>query len=409
MDYRKLLLMKHNYRITLLFNANKAYDRQIIKGIGEYLQATQCDWDIFFAEDFCTKLDNIQDWIGDGIIADLDNPEVEQLLSHLKIPVIGIGGSYENEQKYPNLPYIATDNISLVDAAFNHLKDKGLESFAFYGLPESNLTRWASERENAFNHIIAREGYDGTVYRGNHTLPQTWQHDMNCLADWLLNLPMPIGIIAVTDARARHLLQVCDHLDLMVPDKIAIIGIDNEELTRYLTRVSLSSVGQGCKAMGYAAAQMLHQRLITLNKTKDINNGKPRTFPRIIVSAVEVFERQSSDFQAIKDPFVIKAMHYIRKNAYNGIKVDQVLETLKISRSNLETRFKQARGHSVHQEIHNAKLRRACELLVSTDIAIADIPTLCGYPSLQYMYTVFKKDINVTPKGYRINHAISLI
>jgi LacI family transcriptional regulator len=401
--------MKKNYRITLLFNANKAYDRQIIKGIGEYLQATQCDWDIFFEDDFCTNLENIQDWVGDGIIADLDNPEIELLLSHLTIPVIGIGGSYEDETKYPNMPYIATDNVSLVNTAFHHLKDKGLENFAFYGLPESRLSRWASEREKAFKHIVNREGYYGSVYRGHLTAPQTWEYDMNRLADWLQRLPTPVGIIAVTDARARHLLQLCNHLDLMVPDKIAIIGIDNEELTRYLTRVSLSSVGQGCKSMGYLAAQMLHKRLLELTKVTGSEMENNVKHPRIIIPAVEVFERQSTDFQALKDPYVIKAVHYIRNNAYTGIKVEQVLDALRISRSNLEIRFKEERGHSVHQEIHNSKLNRACELLASTNIAIAEIPALCGYPSLQYLYTVFKKDINVTPKDYRINHALSLI
>lgn len=398
--------MKNNYRITLLFNANKAYDRQIIKGIGEYLQATRCNWDIFFEENFCTNLENFHDWVGDGIIADLDNPEIESLVSDLSIPVIGIGGSYENEKNYPDVPYIATDNVNLVNTAFHHLKDKGLEHFAFYGLPEDNKTRWASEREKAFNHIVNREGYYSSVYRGHRTASQTWQYDMNRLADWLQRLPTPIGIIAVTDARARHLLQLCDNLNLMVPDQIAIIGIDNEELTRYLTRVSLSSVGQACKSMGYSAAQLLHKHLVEL-ESHDVNKletKKNTKHPRIIIPAAEVFERQSTDFQAVKDPYVIKAMHYIRNNAYNGIKVDQVLDALRISRSNLEIRFKEERGHSVHQEIHNSKLKRACELLASTNIAIADIPVLCGYPSLQYMYTVFKKDINITPKDYRIKH-----
>jgi LacI family transcriptional regulator len=400
--------MKKNYRITLLFNANKAYDRQIIKGIGEYLQATQCHWDIFFEEDFCTHLENIQEWVGDGIIADLDNPEIELLLSRLNIPVVGIGSSYQDEDDYPFMPYIATDNTSLVTSAFNHLKDKGLENFAFYGLPESHTTRWAIEREKVFNQIIESEDYSGSVYRGHRTTPQTWQDDMGHLADWLQSLPTPVGIIAVTDARARHLLQQCDHLNLMVPDKIAIIGIDNEELTSYLTHVSLSTVGQGCTSMGYSAAKLLHKQLLALTDTEpseEINNTE---YPRIIVPAAEVFERQSSDYQAVNDPYVIKAMHYIRNNAFNGIKVDQVLDALMISRSNLETRFKEERGHSVHQEIHNSKLKRACELLASTNIAIAEIPDLCGYPSLQYMYTVFKKDINMTPKEYRVSQAHGL-
>ncbi|MGF1735448.1 XylR family transcriptional regulator [Photobacterium satsumensis] len=388
--------MNKRFRITLLFNANKVYDRQIIEGIGEYLQATQCDWDIFLEEDFLTRLDDIKGWAGDGIIADFDNPEIQSVLSEFKIPTIGVGGSYQSSEDYPNVPYVATDNHSLVKMAFHHLRDKGLENFAFYGLPNTPSKRWAHEREKAFNQIVKDEGYDGAVYRGNETTPQTWQYDMNRLADWLQRLPTPTGIIAVTDSRARHLLQVCDHLNLMVPDKIAVIGIDNEELARYLTRVSLSSVGQGCKSMGYRAAKLLHNLLTAPQFT---NSNKQ---PRIIIPPTQIYERQSTDFQALKDPYVIQAMHYIRHNACKGIKVDQVLSFVGISRSNLESRFKDERGHSIHQEIHNAKLHRSCHLLGSTELQINEIASLCGYPSLQYMYTVFKKNLNLTPKEFRI-------
>jgi len=60
------------HRITLLFNANKAYDRQVVEGVGEYLQASQSEWDIFIEEDFRIRLDNIKEWLGDGVIADFD-------------------------------------------------------------------------------------------------------------------------------------------------------------------------------------------------------------------------------------------------------------------------------------------------------------------------------------------------
>jgi len=202
---------------------------------------------------------------------------------------------------------------------------------------------------------------------------------------------MATGIIAVTDARARHLLQVCDHLGIMVPDKIAVIGIDNEELTQYLSRVSLSSVEQGTKRMGYEAAKMLHQQL----------SGKNNNLQRILIPPVKVHGRQSSDYKPLKDPNVIHAMHYIRLNACKGIKVEQVLDHVGISRSNLEGRFRSERGHSIHQEIHNIKLDKAKDLLIGTSLSIQEISDVCGYPSLQYMYAVFKKECDMTPKDYR--------
>ncbi|STH38094.1 truncated xylose operon regulator [Escherichia coli] len=74
------------HRITLLFNANKAYDRQVVEGVGEYLQASQSEWDIFIEEDFRARIDKIKDWLGDGVIADFDDKQIEQALADVDVP-----------------------------------------------------------------------------------------------------------------------------------------------------------------------------------------------------------------------------------------------------------------------------------------------------------------------------------
>lgn len=43
---------------------------------------------------------------------------------------------------------------------------KGVNRFAFYGLPESSGKRWATEREYAFRQLVAEEKYRGVVYQG---------------------------------------------------------------------------------------------------------------------------------------------------------------------------------------------------------------------------------------------------
>lgn len=182
------------HRITLLFNANKAYDRQVVEGVGEYLQASQSEWDIFIEEDFRARIDNIKDWLGDGVIADYDDDDIAQLLADVDVPIIGVGGSYHLESDYPPVHYIATDNHALVESAFLHLKEKGVNRFAFYGLPSSSGKRWAAEREYAFCQLVAKEKYRGVVYQGLETAPENWQHAQNRLADWLQTLPPQTGI-----------------------------------------------------------------------------------------------------------------------------------------------------------------------------------------------------------------------
>ncbi|AFJ45251.1 DNA-binding transcriptional activator [Shimwellia blattae DSM 4481 = NBRC 105725] len=379
------------HRITLLFNANKAYDRQVIEGVGEYLQASQLGWDIFMEEDFRTRLDTIGEWLGDGVIADFDDKEIESLLRATGVPIVGVGGSYHRPEDYPPVHYIATDNHQLVNSAFLHLKEKGINRFAFYGLPASSGKRWAAEREHAFRQIVASEAYPGAVYQGLETTPDNWQHAQNRLADWIQTLPPQTGIIAVTDARARHLLQVCDNLHLPVPEKLPVIGIDNEEMIRYLSRVALSSVAQGTRQMGYQAAKLLHRLL----------NNEQLPLQRILVPPARVIERRSTDYRSLCDPAVIQAMHYIRNHACKGIKVEQVLDAVGISRSNLEKRFKEEVGETIHAIIHNEKLERARSLISSTSLSLSEISQMCGYPSLQYFYSVFKKAYGITPGEHR--------
>ncbi|WNN44366.1 MULTISPECIES: D-xylose utilization transcriptional activator XylR [Winslowiella] len=384
-------MVEKRFRITLLFNANKVYDRQVVEGVGEYLQASQSDWDIFIEEDFRCRIDNIREWLGDGVIADYDDKQIESLLQQVDVPIVGVGGSYHRAEDYPPVHYIATDNAALIESAFLHLKEKGVHRFAFYGLPLSSGKRWAQEREHAFRQRVAQERYQGVVYQGMETAPENWQHAQNRLADWVQTLPPQTGIIAVTDARARHLLQVCEHLKIPVPEKLCVIGIDNEELTRYLSRVALSSVAQGSRQMGYQAAKLLHRLL----------DKQALPLQRILVPPVKVIERRSTDYRSLYDPAVIQAMHYIRFNACKGIKVEQVLDAVGMSRSNLEKRFKDETGETIHALIHSEKLEKARSLLVSSSLSINEISQMCGYPSLQYFYSVFKKSYAATPKEYR--------
>ncbi|KXI27374.1 XylR family transcriptional regulator [Paraglaciecola hydrolytica] len=380
---------KHS--ISLLFNANKVYDRQVIEGIGHYLQSSKVDWDVYLEEDFLARLEHIEEWGGDGIIADFDDPAIQSALLNAKVPVIGIGGSYSNDEDYPDVPYVATDNFEVVKAAYEHLKKKGLERFAFYGFPADQNHRWAVERERAMVKLCKADGYDCSIYRGHPTRPETWQYTMNRVTDWIQGLPNPVGIVSVTDARARHLLQACEHIGKLVPDSISIVGIDDDDIARYLSRISLSSVTQGCFDMGFQAAKLLHRHL-------DNPNLKNK---RVLVPPAGVSERQSTDFKALKDPYVIQAMHYIRQNACRGIKVEQVLDYVGVSRSNLEQRFREERGHSIHTEIHNEKLAKACKLLAEESMSTNDVAQVCGYPSLQYMYAVFKKHYDKTPREFR--------
>ena len=363
------------HRIALLFNANKVYDREIIAGIGHYLRSTRVAWDLFLEEDFRCRLAGIERFDGDGIIADFDDPAVANALAGCPLRVVALGSSFEDPAQYPaTLPYIATDNRKLVSLAWTHLIGAGLPHLAMYSLP-----------------VAQAEGVQAPVYRGLATSAPSWNQAIEQLSAWLHALPKPVGVIAVTDARARHLLQACLMHGIAVPEQVAIIGIDNDPLTRTLTRIPLSSVIQGTEEMGKTAAHLLHQML-----------GGAR-FPgrRILVPPVGINVLESTRHEPLSSPHVMRARHFIRQYACQGIKTEQVADYVGVSRSSLEEYFRRELHRTVHQEILRHKLEAAKALLASRDASSAEVAIRCGFTSLQYMYAVFRRELGCTPREYQ--------
>lgn len=126
-------MFEKRHRITLLFNANKAYDRQVVEGVGEYLQASQLEWDIFIEEDFRARIENIKEWLGDGVIADYDDPEISCWpmstcpSSASADLIISQSSTRRSTISPPTTPHWWK--------ALSPFEGKGVHRFAFYGLP----------------------------------------------------------------------------------------------------------------------------------------------------------------------------------------------------------------------------------------------------------------------------------
>lgn len=381
-----------SHRIALLFNANKGFDREIISGIGAYLGSTRSAWDLFLEEDFRLRLNGIERWQGDGIIADFDDPAVAEALAGCRIPVVAVGGSYADQSGYPQgVPYVATDNYKLIKLARDHLIDVGLYRFALFSLPENQQNRWAQERERAFAALMQEERMEAEIFCGCGTSASSWDEAVRGQIAWLHSLPKPIGIIAVTDARARQLLQACSVAGIAVPEQVALIGIDNDRMVRMLARTPLSSVIQGAHEMGRTAAHLLDQML----------HGVRLSDTRIHVPPSGINVLASSQHRAIKYPHVMRAQHFIRRYACQGIKTKQVAEYVGVSRSSLETYFHHELGCSVHDAILRFKLDAAKAGVEDASRSIADVALDCGFTSPQYMHLVFKRELGCTPHAYR--------
>jgi len=384
---------KHEtFRIALMLKTKGAYGRDIIAGICDYTRSTRLVWDMVLYEEFRSSPQSVMSWAGDGVIADFDDPLLIDALGDGHIPVVGVGGSYQKESDYPpGIPYVATDNEKLVRLAYEHLIDMGLQRFALYSMPPAPTSRWAQEREASFRQCVEADGLQPEVFHGLPTFAGDWGAIIDQIIAWIRILPKPIGIIAVTDARARQILQACIMDDIAVPEEVAIMGIDDDPLLRMLTRIPISSVTQGTRKMGKAAASMLHRKL----------TGAPITNLRVIVPPEGINPQASSRHRPVGHPYVMRALHYIRQFAAQGVKVAQVADYVGVSRTTLETHFRRQFGSSVHDEILAFKLQLACNLLRSGDLSCDEVARRSGLTTLQYMYAVFRRELGCSPLEYR--------
>ncbi len=239
---------------------------------------------------------------------------------------------------------------------------------------------------------MAEAGFPASSYprkAGRRTL--SWEQERSSLADWLRGLPKPVGIMAAYDQRGWQVLDVCRSIGLGVPDQVAVIGVDNDELLCELAQPSLSSVVLDTDRAGYTAAELLAQMMA----------GKKVMAKQYLIEPLGIVTRQSTDVFSGADADVARAVRFIRDHGCDGIKVQAVVDELAMSRRVLEHRFRQTLGRTPHDEILRVQIERVAQLLAETDLPLATIADRAGFKHAEYMSVAFKRQTGLAPRQFR--------
>lgn len=103
-----------------------------------------------------------------------------------------------------------------------------------------------------------------------------------------------------------------------------------------------------------------------------------------------------------KDDFLQKAMRIIDKNISDeNFKIDDFASQMNISKTVLHRKFRLLIGESPNTFIRHIRLNRASELLINSNLTVAEIAYLTGFHQSQYFIKCFKEEFGVTPKYYR--------
>lgn len=286
------------------------------------------------------------------------------------------------------LPRVVNNDLAVGRLAAEHYLARGFRNVAFVGI---RAHHYSQQRHQGFAIRLAEAGLECAVYLppdGSENDPIIEERKRLCA--FLHTLPLPAAVFCCNDIRARHVVAACDMARLRVPDQIAVMGVDNDDLQCELASMPMSSVELAAEKIGYEAAAMVMRLL-------DGQTVPPLT----TIDPLAVVTRRSTDVVAIDDHHVAEALRFIGGNAHRPIGVEDVLEHVPMSRRMLERRFRRATGRSILEEIRRRRVERAKELLASSDLSIGEVARAAGFGEAFYLSRVFHQYTGQTPREYR--------
>lgn len=386
--------MRKTPKVALLVETARGFGRELLRGVARYAQH-HGPWSFYITPgDFEHSVPEMKQWGGTGIIARIPNERVARAILQAKLPTIALG--LTDDQKRPDCPLSRFTDLSsnadeVAQLVCDHLLERRFSNFAYVGMEERG---WSQRRENAFRSRIEKAGFKVAVYHQPQSVAdRSWESERDILARWLRNQPRPLGLFACNDDRGRQVLEACRVGELRVPSDVAVVGVDNDEVFCDLADPPLSSVALNAETAGYRAAELLDRMM----------QGRSCSTRHVLVEALGVVTRSSSDVIAVQDADVTAALHFIRQRQGFGISVDSVADAVAVSRRSLERRFRDTIGRTILEEIQLARIERAKQLLLETKFPISKVAQLSGFGSTGYFVQFFHERIGKTPRKFRMS------
>jgi len=389
--------MRRRPRVILLIESSRAYGRGCLQGIAAYVRV-RGPWSCTHVERGLAE--GVPAWMerlpADGVIARIENAAIIRFLQHRRLPTVDLRGRFN----IPGFAMFDSNHDAIVQLAVEHFLERGFRHIGFCGFAGLDFS---DRRRDALILRLAKHDMVPMIYEvteASHsdstvTLESAGSRHLKELAVWLRRLPKPVGILACNDNRGRQVLDACAAAELAVPEQVAVVGVDNDEVLCDLSDPPLSSVQPDAMRIGFEGAAVLDRMM---------RSGKPASRRVRLVSPRQLVVRRSSDVLALSDPVVSSALKIIQREACAGLNVEKLLDQMTISRATLERRFERFLSRSPKDEILRLRLNRVRELLADSEDTLAEIADATGFSSVAHLSVAFKNATSVPPGEFRRRH-----
>ncbi|WP_300598401.1 DNA-binding transcriptional regulator [Niabella sp.] len=376
-------------RILLLIDHSSKFSRKLLRGMVKYSKDNG-PWLFYrlptyyknlYGEEGVLKL--AREWKADAVIAQADLNDIGYL-KELGIPVI-IQNYKERSDYFSNL---TGDYRGTGVMAARFFIQRRYRNFAFYG---SRNVVWSIERAEGYKAEVEKYGGRFYYFETEHLNEEQWGSDHEELDKWLMSLPKPVALFACDDYFALQVSDICKINNILIPEDVALLGVDNDDLICNFSDPSISSIELDVERGGYEAGRLLH-KLVLKERTKPCN---------IIVNPVRIELRQSTEKYNLSNEYIREVVQYIEASFTTPISVDALIRRVPLSRRNLETKFKDSMGISLYQFILKQRIEYLADLLLANPaLSLLELAIRSGFSDCRNLSRTFKKFKGYTPTAY---------
>ncbi|MBN1796085.1 MAG: DNA-binding transcriptional regulator [Sedimentisphaerales bacterium] len=374
-------------KVIIMVDTARASGRKFLKGIERYIRSNT-SWQVCVQPPHYlpTSKFNAPSWFklqeADGLIA-RDSQHTASILK-LKIPRIINDTKLEN----PAVSSIYTNSEKTSELAAKYFIGLGFKNYAFCGFEG---LAWSDKRKEKFTEHLQKKGFENIFnYRDSLNKTQKSKTERQSIAQWLKSLPTPACVFACNDDRAIHVLEACKISNIAVPEEIAVLGVDNDDLICDLSSPPLSSIELNFEKGGFEAAGLM-DKMISGDKTST----------NIVIEPLDIVTRQSTDIFAIEDKQLVKALIFIRENYEKPIQVKDVVASTELSRRRLELLFKKYIKKSIKDEITLQRTESIKRRLRNSTEPLYMIAKSLKYTDPEHFSRFFKNATGFSPTAYR--------
>ena len=382
-----------NARVAVLIESSRAYGRGLLLGVAQYAQE-RAHWRMDYQE---RELQSglppwLNQWKGQGILARIEDDAMTQGLLKVGVPVVNL----RRIGRGTTIPAVHTDDAQVVRLVVEHLAERAFQHFGFCGFPGVD---YSDVRSALLVQELALKGFTCHGYAPPVVAPHLWTVEFeqdgmaseDHLAAWLEVLPKPIAIMACNDIRGQQVLNACRNAGIHVPDEVAVIGVDNDELLCGLSDPPLTSVAPDTRRIGYEAAALLDRLM----------QGERIPSKDFYIEPLGIVTRRSTDTLVIPHAGAARALSFLRRHYQEPITLKDLAAELQMTVRAIQDVFKAHVGRSLHGELDRLRVERAKALLRESVLKLEAVAAGCGFANARHFRRTFLRETGQTPRQYR--------